>query len=112
MMKSSIGKFNLKEIDRKLGRKFWSPLNVASINDWVLRAAAVKGEFHWHRHRDDEFFLVQKGGPLVIETEDGPIKLKKGEGTVIPKGMKHRPRSAKRTLILLLEPKRVNTQGD
>lgn len=37
-------KYNLEEIDKQLGDTFWSPVDVAYINDWVLRAAAVKGE--------------------------------------------------------------------
>lgn len=104
-------KYNLKEVDKKLGNTFWSPLDVAYINDWVLRAAAVKGEFHWHTHNDDEFFLIYKG-EIVIDTEKGPITLKEGEGTVIPKGLSHKPRAQKRAIVLLFEPKRLNTKGD
>jgi len=109
---SSIAKkYNLKEVDKKLGNKFWTPIDVAYINDWVLRAAAVKGEFHWHTHNDDEFFLIYKG-EIVIDTEKGPIRLRRGEGTVIPKGLRHKPRAQKRAVVLLLEPKRLNTKGD
>src|SRR3989344_7554573 len=104
-------KYNLKEIDKKLGDIFWTPVDVCEINDWVLRAAAVKGEFHWHTHGDDEFFLIYKGN-IIIDTENGPIELKEGEGTVIPKGVKHKPRAEDRAVVLLLEPKRVNSKGD
>ncbi|OGG12941.1 hypothetical protein A2773_01900 [Candidatus Gottesmanbacteria bacterium RIFCSPHIGHO2_01_FULL_39_10] len=104
-------KYNLAEIDKKLGNTFWSPVDVCEINDWILRAAAVKGEFHWHTHNDDEFFLIYKGN-IVIDTENGPIELKEGEGTVIPKGVKHKPRAEDRAVVLLLEPKRVNSKGD
>lgn len=45
-MKEFFSKYNLEEVDRELGDKFWSPVDVARVNDWVLRAAAVKGEFH------------------------------------------------------------------
>lgn len=103
-------KYNLAAVDRRLGNKFWSPIDVARINNWVLRAAAVKGEFHWHKHHDDEFFLIYKG-EIVIETENGPIKLKKGEGAVIPKGLKHKPTAKKRAVVLLLEPASLNTKG-
>ena len=106
-----IKKYNLKDIDKQLGDKYWSPINIVDINDWVLRAAAVKGEFHWHTHNDDEFFLIYKG-KIIIDTENGPIGLKTGEGTVIPKGIRHKPRAEKRAVVLLLEPKRVNTKGD
>jgi len=106
-----IKKYNLAQVDKKLGEKYWSPIDVAYINDWVLRAAAVKGEFHWHTHNDDEFFLIYKG-EIVIDTEKGPIALKEGEGTVIPKGLRHKPRAEKRAVVLLLEPKSLNTKGD
>lgn len=104
-------KYNLNEIDKKLGDNFWSPVDVAKFNDWVLRAAAVMGEFHWHKHNEDEFFLIYKG-EIVIDTENGPIKLREGEGTVIPKGTQHRPRAIRRAVVLILEPERVNTKGD
>lgn len=104
-------KYNLKNIDKQLGDNYWSPIDIASVNNWVLRAATVKGEFHWHSHSDDEFFLIYKG-KIVIDTEHGPIKLKTGEGTVIPKGVRHKPKAKKRAVVLLLEPKRVNTKGD
>lgn len=110
-MESLFGKYNLEEVDKKLGDNFWSPIDVAKINDWVLRAAAVKGEFHWHTHEADEFFLIYKGN-IVIDTENGVIELKEGEGTVIPKGIKHRPKANERAVVLLLEPFEVNTEGD
>ena len=109
--KNLAKKYNLAEVDKKLGNKYWSPIDVAFINDWVLRAAAVKGEFHWHTHNDDEFFLIYKG-EIIIDTENGPIHLKEGEGTVIPKGLKHKPSAKNRAVVLLLEPARLNTKGD
>ncbi len=104
-------KYNLDEIDEQLGDKFWSPVDVAIINDWVLRAAAVKGEFHWHTHNDDEFFLIHRVR-LTIDLENGSVELGEGEGYVVPKGTQHRPRAIERTVVLLLEPLRVNTKGD
>ncbi len=111
MIKKKPQKYILADIDKKLGNKFWSPIDVVKINDWVLRVAAVKGEFHWHKHNDDEFFLVYKG-KIIINTEKGSIRLGRGEGVVIPKGLKHKPQAAKRAVVLLLEPARLNTKGD
>ncbi|MCL4360278.1 cupin domain-containing protein [Patescibacteria group bacterium] len=104
-------KYNLNHIDRQLGENYWLPIDVAYINDWVLRAAAFKGEFHWHTHNDDEFFLIYKG-KIVIQTEKGNIELAAGEGYVIPKGVRHCPIAKKRSVVLLLEPKILNTTGD
>jgi len=89
-----LKKYNLEGVDKQLGNTFWSPVDVAYINDWVLRAAAVKGE-------------------IVIEIEGGkPINLKKDEGVVIPAGVRHKPRAAERAVVLLLEPKSLNTKGE
>lgn len=111
MIKQLVEKYNLDEIDKQLGDTYWSPVDVAYINDWVLRAAAVKGEFHWHTHNDDEFFLIYKG-KITIQTENGNIELLEGEGYVVPKGTKHCPRADSRAVVLLLEPKKLNTKGD
>lgn len=111
MINQLVKKYNLAEIDKQLGDNYWSPVDVAFINDWVLRAAAVKGEFHWHTHKVDEFFLIYKGN-LTIQTENGNVELGEGEGYVVPKGVKHCPVAKKRTIILLLEPKNLNTKGD
>lgn len=110
-MKEFLSKYNLAEVDRKLGDNFWKPVDVARINDLVLRAAAVKGEFHWHTHEADEFFLIYKGS-IVIDTDKGPIELKENEGTVIPRGTRHKPRADERAVVLLLELLTVNTEGD
>lgn len=57
-VKTMARKYNLAEVDKQLGDTYWSPVDVAHINDWVLRVAAVKGENDWHTHNDDEFFLI------------------------------------------------------
>lgn len=110
-IKSLSKKYNLAEIDKQLGETYWSPIDVADINDWVLRMAAVKGEFHWHTHNDDEFFLIYKG-KITIQTKDENIDLAEGEGYVVPKGVEHCPIAKDRAVVLLLEPKKLNTKGD
>lgn len=57
------------------------------------------------------FFLSIKG-VVIVETEQGNIELNQGEGYVVPKKVKHRTVSKERAVVLLLEPKRVNTKGD
>ncbi len=103
--------YDLAEVDKQLGDTFWSPVDVAKINDWVLRAAAIKGEYHWHSHEDDELFLVYRG-QIVIDTEKGPIYLNEGQGAVIPKGMSHKPKAENRAVILMIEPAKLKSKGD
>lgn len=103
--------YDLSEVDKRLGDTYWTPIDVAKINDWVLRAAAIKGEYHWHSHQDDELFLVYKG-KIVIDTEKGPIILEEGQGAVIPKGLNHKPRAEERAVILMIEPAHLKSKGD
>ena len=103
--------YKLSEVDKDWARLTGTPVDVAYINDWVLRAAAIKGEYHWHSHQDDELFLVYKG-EIVIDTEKGPIFLKEGEGAVIPKGLSHKPKSEERSVILMIEPAKSKSRGD
>ena len=110
-LKSLAQIYDLAEVDQRLGDNYWSPLDVAYINDWVLRAAAIKGEYHWHSHQDDELFLVYKG-QIVIETEKGVISLSEGQGTVIPKGLSHKPKAQERAVILMIEPSKLKSSGD
>ena len=102
--------FDLSAIDQQLGDVYWTPIDVVRMNDWVLRAAAIRGEYHWHAHEDDELFLVYKGN-IVIETEKGPIILKEGQGAVIPKGLSHKPTANERAIILMIEPASLQSKG-
>ena len=49
----------------------WFNQTLTTVNDAVVRLGVLEGDFHWHKHDDeDEFFLVLEGG-CVIELE-GP----------------------------------------
>lgn len=44
-------------------------------NDCVARLGIIQGEFHWHKHdNEEEFFLVQEG-KLLIEIKDQTVEL-------------------------------------
>ena len=93
--------------------KPWSPIEVARVNDQVVRLALSKGEFHWHRHiNEDELFYAYKGS-MTIQLKDQPdIVLHEGEMVVIPKGVEHCPKSDHPAYNLLFEPGALQTRGD
>lgn len=111
MDSSAFQIFKIEEIDRQLGEAAWLPKDIASFNDSIFRAAIFKGEYQWHSHQQDELFFVLKGS-ITIDTEKGPIRLKKGEGAVVPRGIRHRPRAARRALVVMIEPKSLRSLGD
>lgn len=73
------------------------------MNDSVVRLGVMQGEYHWHSHeKEDEFFFVLEGR-FIIELEGNEIELSQGQGTVVPKGVKHKPRSPQRSVVLMVE---------
>jgi len=89
----------------------WSPKVVATMNDYEVRVAKVKGEFVWHSHADtDELFLVVDG-TLTIQLPDGDVTLSPGQLFVVPRGVEHCPVAAEEASILLIEPAGVVITG-
>ena len=90
----------------------WEPLDLAVVNDAIVRIARLEGEFPWHEHDEDELFLCLDGG-FRIELEDAPaISLKAGELFVVPKGTRHRPVADSRAHALLLEKPETKQYGE
>ncbi len=90
----------------------WFNQTLAKVNDSVVRIGIVEGEYHWHKHdNDDEFFFVLSGR-LLIDLEDSTIELNPNQGTTIPKGVKHRPRAPQKTVMLMLETANIEPTGD
>ena len=89
----------------------WVALDIAHVNETSIRIAKIQGEYHWHVHpNEDEFFLVLKG-EVSIEFKDKVINLKEGEGLLVPKGVPHRSKSEKASVVIIVEPTRTNTRG-
>jgi quercetin dioxygenase-like cupin family protein len=91
----------------------WSPVTLARVNDQVVRLALFKGEYHWHRHTDeDELFYVCRGN-IVIQLRDQPdIELREGEMAVVPKGVEHCPKAEDSAHVLMFEPASLQSRGD
>lgn len=108
-----ISKINLDKKIQEINGKPWSPIDVTLTNDQVVRIALVDGEFHWHKHtNEDELFYVLKG-EIIIQLKDQPnINLKEREMVVIPKGIEHCPKSSEPSYVLLFEPFVLKTVGD
>jgi len=110
-------KFNpLELIDiRKLHeecKEDWFNQTLCQVNDCVVRLGVVKGEFHWHKHdEEDEFFYVVDG-TFLIDLEGQSVELNPQQGFSVPKGVLHRTRAPERTVILMIEGSTVTPTGD
>ncbi len=104
---------DLEQKIEEIGGKPYSPVEVARVNDKVVRMALVDGEFHWHKHAgEDELFYVYKGEIEIQYKDRDNVRLKKGQMHVVPKGIEHCPKSIEPSYVLLFEPYQVNTHGD
>jgi mannose-6-phosphate isomerase-like protein (cupin superfamily) len=90
----------------------WFNQTLTKVNDSVVRIGIVEGEYHWHKHdNDDEFFFVLEG-KLLIDLEDRTIELNPNQGVTITKGVMHRPRAPKKTVMLMVETSEIQPTGD
>jgi len=90
----------------------WFNQTLTKVNDSVVRLGIVEGEYHWHKHdNDDEFFFVLEG-QFFIDLEDRTIELNAFEGVTISKGIMHRPRAPKKTVVLMVETSDIQPTGD
>lgn len=90
----------------------WYNETLTKVNDSVVRVGIVEGEYHWHKHdNDDEFFFVLEG-KLFVDLEDRTIELNPFEGVTVSKGIVHRTRAPQKTVMLMVETSAIQPTGD
>jgi mannose-6-phosphate isomerase-like protein (cupin superfamily) len=90
----------------------WYNQTLCKVNDSVIRLGVMQGEYHWHKHdNDDEFFFVLEGR-FIIDLETESIDLGAQQGYVVPKGVVHRTRAPERAVILMVETAAIVPTGD
>lgn len=90
----------------------WFNMMLTQVNDSVIRLGIVEGEYHWHKHdNDDEFFFILSG-QLLIDLEERTIELNPFQGVTITRGIRHRPRAPKKTVMLMVETSAIQPTGD
>ncbi len=81
----------------------WFNQTLCKVNGSVVRLGVFEGEYHWHKHDDDDEFFYVLEGFLFIDLEDRVVELAPRQGFVIPKGVVHRTRAQVRTVVLMVE---------
>jgi len=90
----------------------WFNQTLTKVNGSVVRIGIVEGEYHWHKHdNDDEFFYVVSG-QLFVDLEDRIIELNPNEAVTVPKGVIHRTRAPRKTVMLMVETSSIEPTGD
>jgi mannose-6-phosphate isomerase-like protein (cupin superfamily) len=81
----------------------WYNQTLCQVNSSVVRIGVIQGEYHWHKHDDDDEFFYVVEGQLLIDLEGRTVELAPRQGFVVPKGVTHRTRALERTVILMFE---------
>jgi len=90
----------------------WYNQTLCKVNDSVVRLGVMQGEYHWHKHdNDDEFFFVLEGH-FIIDLDDRSVDLQPQQGFVVSKGIRHRTRAPDRAVILMVETAAIVPTGD
>lgn len=90
----------------------WYNQTLCQVNGSVVRIGVIEGEYHWHKHDDDDEFFYVVEGKLLIDLEDRVVELAPRQGFVISKGVVHRTRAPQRTVILMMENAGIVPTGD
>jgi mannose-6-phosphate isomerase-like protein (cupin superfamily) len=91
----------------------WFNQTLTTVNGSVVRLGIIEGDFHWHKHDDqDEFFLVLAGRLLIDLEGRDTVTLDRHQGYTVPRGVVHRTRAPERTAILMVEAAGVVPTGD
>ena len=91
----------------------WYNQTLCQVNDSVVRLGVLEGEYHWHKHDEEDEFFFTLDGELIIDIEgEDSIELKPNQGFVVPKGVVHKTRAPGKTVVLMIETAGIIPTGD
>ena len=92
-------------------RDRWYNQTLCKVNESVVRLGVMQGEYHWHKHNEEDEFFYVIDGRLLIDLEERIVELAARQGFVVPRGVMHRTRAPERTVILMVERATVVPTG-
>jgi mannose-6-phosphate isomerase-like protein (cupin superfamily) len=99
-------KTSIKELAKHLTTPY-SHLELGQVNDHAAYVMNFKEVYPFHRHIQDELYLVLQGQITIRFKNAPPITLKKGESTVVRAYTTHSSESLEGALVLMVKPKEM-----
>jgi mannose-6-phosphate isomerase-like protein (cupin superfamily) len=94
-------------------KESWFNQTLCRVNDSVVRLGVFKsGEFHWHKHDNEDEFFFCLSGRFVVETRTEKATLEPRQGFMVPKGVVHRTLAPEPATVLMVEGAGVKPTGD
>ena len=100
-------KFSISKISRQL-KNAWTPINVAEVDNFILKIANFEGSYHWHQHENNDVLFIVFRGKIKIKTSSGSVFVNEGEGVKIPNGVEHCPVEIEPSIVLVFESSDLN----
>jgi mannose-6-phosphate isomerase-like protein (cupin superfamily) len=91
----------------------WYNQTLIQVGEVLVRLGVMQGEFHWHKHDEqDEFFFVLDG-LFRIELKDAEtVELRPRQAFTVPAGLLHRTVVPVRSAVLMIEKAGIVATGD
>jgi len=99
-------KTSIKELAAHLTTPY-SHLELGQVNDHAAYVMNFKESYPFHRHIQDELYLVLEGTITIRFKVGDPIVLKQGESTVVRAYTTHSSESLEGALVLMVKPKEM-----
>ena len=93
-------------------REQWFNQTLCRVNEAVVRVGVLHGQFHWHKHDNEDEFFYTLEGRFLIDLEGRTVELLPGQGFVVPRGVMHCTRAPERSVVLMVEAATVKPTGD
>ncbi len=91
----------------------WYNQTLCRVGDVVVRLGVMQGEYHWHRHVEQDEFFFLLDGLFRIELEGlDTVELRPRQAFIVPKGLLHRPVVPQHSAVLMIERGGVVATGD
>lgn len=90
----------------------WFNQTLCQVNESVVRLGILHGEFHWHKHEEEDEFFFVLSGKLYIDLEGRTVELGSQQGFTVSKGVMHNTRAPEKTVVLMVEKSTVQPTGD
>ena len=89
----------------------WFNQTLTKVNNSVVRLGIVEGEYHWHKHEEEDEFFFVLSGKLYIDLEEKTVELNPNEGMTVSKGLMHKTRAPQKTVMLMVETDTIDPIG-
>lgn len=90
----------------------WYNQTLCKVNDSVVRLGILQGEYHWHKHEEEDEFFFTLDGKLIIDIEGADsVELGPQQGFVVPKAVLHKTRAPEKTIVLMIETVMIDPTG-